>query len=270
MRATAFRVTALRTAARVLTATAVAFTVVGALALPAAAADDVPTGGTDYNMSVPVIGSAPPATSPTDPGGGASGGGSDGNGGGGSSSGGSAGGSGSGGGTGSDPVDTGGSTPQPAADDVLIAGGLYLSAVGGTARPTVNPFEGTTELWVTLRNLSTETIDATADFSIATVAGAPISATQVAIDDLKPAESRVVGTTLRGSGQWPFVAGSVTITPPDKIDDQDAAPVTRATLVFVFPWLLVIALILVALAVVLQRLSVRVTRPALEPVASPA
>lgn len=152
-------------------------------------------------------------------------------------------------------VATDSAAPVPAASDLEIAGGLYLSDISGTSRPTLNPLDGATELWVTLRNLSSETIDATADFSLATVFGARIDGAQVRVDSLKPKETRVVTTTLSGSGQWPVVVGRVTLTPPAQIDGQATAAVSRAGVVYVLPWLLLTGLALIALAVVLLRLT---------------
>ncbi|MEV7694570.1 hypothetical protein AB0N73_14695 [Microbacterium sp. NPDC089189] len=156
------------------------------------------------------------------------------------------------------PVATDTPAPELAASDVLIAGGLYLSDVTGASSPTLDPFQGKTELWVTLRNLSEESIDASALFSMSTVAGSHIDDRKVAVVALKPGESRVVGATLEGSGQWPLVVGRVTIEPPATIDGQQTAPVHRAAVVWVFPWLVTIGVLLVALALVLLHLSSRV------------
>lgn len=158
----------------------------------------------------------------------------------------------------------------PGSGDMVIAGGLYLGDVSASSRPTLNPFEGRTELWLTLRNLSTDTIDATADFSLATFYGERIDGSRVEITGLKPEETRVVGTMLQGSGQWPFVVGRVTVDPPDTIAGQKTAPVSRATVVYVFPWLLAIALVLVALALVLLKLSASILASAAVPTASTA
>lgn len=206
----------LRATARVALAAGAALVAVSLLAVPAHAADDDGASG-GIGLTVPVIGSAvTPAT--------------------GTAAGSSGRGSGTGGGV--DAVVTApAEEPAPAEGDLLIAGGLYLSDITGTSRPTPNPLEGKADLWFTLRNLSTDTIDATADFSIATLTGALIDDARVEIAGLKPGESRVVGATLSGTGQWPFVAGRVTLNPPDEIEGQPTAAVSRAAVVYVFPWL---------------------------------
>lgn len=235
-----------RSGARVLWATGAAMLVVGLIGLPAHAADD---SSGDIGVSAPVLGTNAPASGGSGTGAGA-----------GSSTpprGSSSGGAGS---APAAPV-TDAATPEPAANDILIAGGLYLGDVNGSSRPTVNPLEGRVDLWVTLRNLSEDTVDATADFRIVTPTGAELASRRVDVSGLKPQETRVVGATLEGAGQWPWVSGRVTIDPPDVISGQQTAPVTRETVVFVFPWLAMIGLVLVALALVLLRLGASVAAP---------
>lgn len=155
-------------------------------------------------------------------------------------------------------VNTAAPAPQPASTDIEVAGGLFLSDITGTSRPTANPFEGASELWFTLRNSSADTLDLTADFSVATLYGARIDGELVQVTAIKPGESRVVGVTLAGGGQWPFVVGRVTIDPPDTIAGQATAPVARAGMIWVFPWMLLGIGLIAALVVVLLRV-----RPAL-------
>lgn len=248
--------TRLRSWSRIVFAAGAAMITVSLISLPAHA-DDGSSG--DIGISVPVIGTTAPPVGGSDTGN--NGSGSTGSG----STGGSGRGSSSSSGSATTPdasvaTDTAG--PEPAATDILIAGGLYLGDINGSSRPTLNPFEGKADLWVTLRNLSTETITASAEFSIVSVFGSPIADSRVAVTDLKPGETRVVGTTLSGTGQWPLVTGRVTVDPPDVIAGQQTAPVTRETVVFVLPWLGLIGLVLVGLAVVLLRLSARVVSPA--------
>lgn len=227
----------LRSGARLLWATGAAMLAVGLIGLPAHAADDA-SGDTGIGVSAPVLGTTAGSGTPSR----------------GSAS----------GGAGSAPAApvTDAATPEPAANDILIAGGLYLGDVNGSSRPTVNPLEGRVDLWVTLRNLSEDTVDATADFRIVTPTGSELATRRVAVTALKPNETRVVGATLEGAGQWPWVSGRVTIDPPDVIAGQQTAPVTRETVVFVFPWLALIALVLVSLALVLLRLGATFATPA--------
>ncbi len=150
-------------------------------------------------------------------------------------------------------VTTSTSPPAAAVGDVEMVRGLFLSDIAGTARPTANPFAGTSELWITIRNSSTDTVDLTADFSLATFYGARIDGSSVAVSAVKPGETRVVSTVLSGSGQWPVVVGRVVVTPPDTVAGQATAPVARAAMVWVFPWMLLTVLLLAGVATVLVR-----------------
>lgn len=217
---------------RALAATAAACIALGAAAVPATAADDDEGSGLGISVTVisPVGGGGAGPTSTTRPGTrqvtpGAS----------------------------ASAVNTSAGAPEPAAADVEVAGGLFLSDIEGSTRPTANPFEGGSELWFTLRNSSTDTLDLTADFSLATLYGARIDGELVQVTAVKPGETRVVGVTLAGGGQWPFVVGRVTIDPPDTISGHATAPVARAGLIWVFPWMVLIAAVLVALSVILLR-----------------
>lgn len=223
--------TRVRRWARSILAVGTALVAVSLIAVPAHAEDADADG---IGISVPVVGTSAPAQSAPPVGRSSSGSSQT---------------------SGASAVATDSPAPVPAAGDLEIAGGLYLSDISGTSRPTLNPLEGATELWVTLRNLSSETIDATADFSLATAFGTRIDGAQVHVRSLKPKETRVVTTTLSGSGQWPFVVGRVTLTPPSQIDGQDTAAVSRAAVVYVLPWLLLTGLALIALALVLLRIT---------------
>ncbi|MCC4909799.1 hypothetical protein [Microbacterium sp. cx-59] len=240
--------------ARFLVAAGAAMLTVSLLSLPAHA-EDTSSGDGGIGLSVPVIGTTAPTTGGPSSGAVPSVRGS-------SSSG--------SGGAPSTGVTTDAAAPEPAASDILIAGGLYLGDVNGSSRPTVNPFEGTTDLWVSLRNLSDDTIDLTADFRIVAPTGAELAEHRVSVTGLKPDETRVVNARLSGAGQWPWVSGRVTIDPPDVIAGQQTAPVTRETVVFVFPWLGLIGLVLVVLALVLMRLGATLAAPAAAPAASGA
>lgn len=221
-------------AARMWAATGLAMLMLSLLATPAQAQDADPDG---IGISVPVIGPTPAAvaanTAPS--------------------------GTGRGGITPAAPAAVAANTvaPEPAAGDMLIAGGLYVGDINGGSRPTMNPWGGVADTWITLRNLSSETIDLSADFSLATVTGARISGDEVDVRALKPGETRVVGTSLEGTGQWPFVVARVTVVPPEVIAGSQTAPVSRAGIIYVFPWLGAIGLVVIAVAMVLLRVAVR-------------
>ncbi|OZD39018.1 hypothetical protein CH252_31165 [Rhodococcus sp. 06-1477-1B] len=245
-----------------------AFAAMG-LASPALASDA--DSGTPLTVSI-TDGSTPtptPTSSPSTAGPGATSGGPSS----GSSSGASRGTGGSTGGAstgvGSTGADTPGSGTSPAgqttpANEVSVGGGLFVGGLGGSGMPAPNPADGTVDMWFTVRNASTTPIDASADFWMD---GALFSNRLDAVDDvpitaLQPGETRVVAASLSGAGQWTLVSTHVTFTPPETVDGTAAAAVTLDALVVVFPWLIVLGAVVLALALVV----VRVVRAALPPV----
>lgn len=256
------RVRRARTGARVLIAAA-ASVLAFALLAPAAHAEDEDGGltlsETELGVSVKVLGPAAGTTQPP-AGGGATIPSSPAN------SGGTKGSSGSN----ADPVVTSPAADTPLDGELAVAGGLYLGDLNASASPTLNPFEGSTELWFTVRNRSQETVDAAADFSLANVFGGRLSIARVEITALKPGESRVVSTVLPGSGQWPVVVGRATFTPPSVIDGQQTAAADRAVTVFVFPWLLLIGGVLLVVGLIILRVTRQIEAPAAQAVAVPA
>lgn len=155
----------------------------------------------------------------------------------------------------------------PVTDEVNVAGMLYVGGINATAIPSLNPGAGTVEVWFTVRNASESVIDATASFwmdgSVFTnrldeVRDVPVTA-------LQPGETRVVSAQLQNGGQWTLLSTYVELTPPDSVDGTTLTPVTRDALVILFPWLLVLAVVLLVLSYVL----VRVLRSALAPAPAP-
>ncbi|WP_156495917.1 hypothetical protein [Microbacterium sp. T32] len=231
---------------------------------PATAADSHDDGTplsvtiTDGSTPTPSVSTSGPAS-----GAGGSGGGS-GSSSGGSVRGGTGGGSVSGGsGAGGPAGSAGGGTTTPT-NEVSLAGMLYVGGLNGTTTPLFNPADGTVELWFTVRNASTSVIDASARFWIdGTVFSNDLDAVNdVPIAGLQPGETRVVSASLHNAGQWTLISGHVTLTPPDAVDGTALTPVTRDGLFLLFPWLIVVLLIVAVLAWVI----VRVVREALPPV----
>ncbi|WP_295786010.1 hypothetical protein [uncultured Microbacterium sp.] len=249
-------------------ALALALAVVGALgaAAPALAASG-PESGTPLTVSI-TDGSTPAPSSGAATGTSAGGSSSGGSTSGGSSSNGSAVSRGAGattGGSGAGAGDAGAGTAGQStpAGEVNVGGGIYVGGLNGAGAPSVNPVDGTVDLWFTVRNASSTAVDATAAFWM----DAPVFSTRldgtgdVAITGLQPGESRVVSATLHGAGQWTLVSTHVSFTPPETVGGQAASAVTRDAFVLVFPWLLVLVAVVLALSVLVAR----VVRSALPP-----
>ncbi|PTT23166.1 hypothetical protein DBR36_00340 [Microbacterium sp. HMWF026] len=243
---------------------ALALVVVGALgaAAPALAASGAES-GTPLTVSI-TDGSTPAPSSSTSTGssvGGSSTGGS--SSGGSGVSNGSRGSSGTTGGVGTGDAGAGTAGETTPTGEVNVGGGIFVGGLNGSGAPSVNPVDGTVDLWFTVRNASSTAIDATAQFWM----DAPVFASRldgtgdVAITGLQPGESRVVSATLHGAGQWTLVSTHVSFTPPETVSGEGATSVTRDALVLVFPWLLVLVAVVLALGV----LVVRVVRSALPP-----
>lgn len=227
-----------------------------------ASAADNQDDGTPLSVTI-TDGSTP--TPSAGPGGSLPGGGAGGNGSpvGGSIRGGAGSGSAGGGGAGAPAGGASGGSAGPTGE-VSVAGMMYVGGLNGGTVPSFNPADGTVDLWFTVRNASTSVIDASAQFWID---GAIFSNRLGTVDDvpiaaLQPGETRVVSASLHGAGQWTLISGHVTLTPPDSVDGTALSPVTRDGLFLLFPWLIVVLLVVLVLAWVI----VRVVRSALPPV----
>lgn len=141
---------------------------------------------------------------------------------------------------------------------------LYVGGLNGNTFPDFNPADGTVDLWFTVRNASTSVIDASAQFSIdgAVFSNRLDTVSDVPIAALQPGETRVVSAELHGAGQWTLLSGHVTLTPPDSVDGTALSPVTRDGLFLLFPWLIVVLIVVLVISWVI----VRVVRDALPPV----
>lgn len=158
-----------------------------------------------------------------------------------------------------------GSTPP--ADEVNVAGMLYIGGINAAGTPALNPAEGTVTVWFTVRNASQSVIDATASFWMdGAIFTNRLDTVDVPVAALQPGETRVVSAELQHGGQWTLLSTHATLTPPDSVDGTALTPVTRDALVILFPWLIVVVAVLLLLTFVL----VRVLRSVLAPAPAPA
>ncbi|UFS59218.1 hypothetical protein [Subtercola endophyticus] len=135
--------------------------------------------------------------------------------------------------------------PNAAADEFDLGGILFLSGVSSDYGWSINPLAGDTSEHFTVHNVSQETIDLTANFSIVGPFGNEIARVDaVPITALKPDESRVIEAKLSGVGQWAFITAHATLVPPASVAGTPLTPVTRDGFLFVLPWFIVVLLIL--------------------------
>jgi len=142
--------------------------------------------------------------------------------------------------TGSDAVVT--TVPSPSAtpsdDEVDVGGVLFLGGLSSGYGWSINPFAGEAVTSFTVRNVSETVIDSTVRFSAQGPFGNRLSEVKVAVDDLKPHESREVSATLTGLGQWTFIETKATLTPPKSVQGTALEPTSRVQNIIVPPWLL--------------------------------
>ena len=155
----------------------------------------------------------------------------------------------------------------PTSNQASLGGKLFLDGVHSSYQPSVNPFDGTVTVAFTVKNVSKETVDATARFWATGPFGNDIgSVDKMAVTQLAPGESRVVSAELPGVGQWIFINAGYTFTPTATIDGVAVAPISRTAPLFIFPWgVAVIALLGVGSVVAIRFLLTR-ERTGVEPV----
>jgi hypothetical protein len=205
----------------------------GALAIvgsvPVWAADPADDSG---GVGLVVTVSPGPTPTPTSPSAGSSGSGSN------SSSGGSSGGS-------TTPTSAPVELPTEAIHDGFSLGGaLYVSGMTSRYVPSLNPLDGTLETSFVVQNLTDESVDVRARFSVSNLFGGRIDRTDPAAYTLEAGKSLTIEGELHGLGQWTFVTGQFTLTPPHVVDGITLVPLTRDAVVVFPPWFILLVLLL--------------------------
>ncbi|GAA3883898.1 hypothetical protein GCM10022381_27610 [Leifsonia kafniensis] len=155
----------------------------------------------------------------------------------------------------------------PTSSQVSLGGKLFLDGVESAYRPSVNPFDGTVSIGFTVKNVSNETVDASARFWATGPFGNDLgSVDAVPVTQLAPGESRIVSAELPGVGQWVLINAGYTFTPPATIDGVAVAPISRTAPLFIFPWALTVVALLGVSAVVAVRFLLTRERVGLAPV----
>ncbi len=162
----------------------------------------------------------------------------------------------SGGGRASDavPGDSTTGAATPGTDEVAVSPVLFVGGIEAAAIPSLDPIDGTVDVWLTVRNAGATPIDTTASFALqgAVLHNHLDGVDAVAVAALQPGESRVVSARLHHAGQWTLLTASATIAPP-AAQGSEAREVTRDALVVMLPWLVIVGLVVVVLLFVLIR-----------------
>lgn len=153
------------------------------------------------------------------------------------------------GGGGGEPSPTPASSPTPTPDAEGDSGLVQLGGLRAYGVPSWNPFASTVHVRVTVRNGLGSAFDATAAFELQTMTGQRIGAIVTErLRDLKPGETREVEVVLPGAGQWTLMRVVATVTPPRSVDGVELPALQRETWVIVFPWLVLVVLVIAAAA----------------------
>lgn len=155
---------------------------------------------------------------------------------------------------------SGATTPGPA--EQSIGGLLYVSGLITRYSYSINPFGGSLTIRATVRNVTSQPVDASARFWVTTVFRGRVGREVVMpVSQIAPGETRELLATVRGMGQWALVQAYMTFTPPEAIGDVQLQPMTRSSWVFFLPWAVLLAAVLVG-AGLLVRQRVQRTRRA--------
>lgn len=154
-------------------------------------------------------------------------------------------------------------TPTPTSDQLQtlpdgqsVGGVLYVSGLTTHYLPSLDPLGGSVRASFTVHNVSGTTVDSTASFELQNIFGRTLSTVSgVTVLRLKPGESRVVAGTLTHPAQWAFTRASFTLHPTSLVAGERLPSVTRDTIVFFVPWLILILLIIAITAYVIRRVA---------------
>jgi hypothetical protein len=139
--------------------------------------------------------------------------------------------------------------------DALDVGGiLFAGGVTATTQPSPSPRGGTAVLAMTVKNVSSTTFDSSMDFWLTSPLGDTIvRLDQISVAGLAPGETRTVKATMTNVGQWPAMMAHVTLTPPAAVENSELVPLTRDTIVWMWPFFALMMLGLLVAGYVLWR-----------------
>lgn len=125
---------------------------------------------------------------------------------------------------------------------------LSIAGISSSYTPSLNPFAGETTVTFTVRNAGNVALAGDLKAEVRGLFGIGLSApVEQEVSEMLPGSTRTVTATIAGVGQWIYLNPVVTVYP--KVDDTAPNPgplpsVTRDTVLFVVPWLLVAIIVL--------------------------
>ncbi|AWR21980.1 hypothetical protein AURMO_01390 [Aurantimicrobium photophilum] len=104
-------------------------------------------------------------------------------------------------------------------DPFNLGGVFYVGGLVAHASYPLTPFSPAAQVAFAVRNVSSQTLDATLDFTIENAVGMPIAKlSHYTIQNLKPGETREITALVRNIGQWGVYSARMTFVPPEKVD----------------------------------------------------
>jgi hypothetical protein len=142
-----------------------------------------------------------------------------------------------------------GSSPAPTAPATAGGSNGPLNVGGLSARfiPDLNPGRGAIVATIAVHNGSATAFAPKVRFTLTNPVGATIADSGVVVaQTIRPGATAQVTQRLDGVGQWAFVTAHATVTPPAVLDGHTMKPVLRDTLVFAFPWVGAVSVVLMS------------------------
>lgn len=122
---------------------------------------------------------------------------------------------------------------------------IYVGGLSSRYHWSINPFGGSLELSVPIRNASPDTLDVVAVFSANNLFGGHVgSKEKVVLLDIKPGETKTISGQVNGLGQWALVKSQVEVSRMGEEDAWGLGTVNRDRWVFFLPWFLVLLAVL--------------------------
>jgi hypothetical protein len=129
---------------------------------------------------------------------------------------------------------------------VDVGGVLFVSGVRTAYHRSWDPLGGALHVELTVRNASTQVVDASASIGATTLLGIDLGgADSIAVRGLNPGEIRTIGVDIGGVGQWGVLRAHVTVAPPETMAGVKLSPLARDTWVVVPPWYLLLLVVAV-------------------------
>lgn len=132
-----------------------------------------------------------------------------------------------------------------------IEAGLTISSISSSYEPSLNPFDGTTTMTLSLTNTGNVALGANTVAQVKGIFGIPLSGlTDVSIPEMLPGNSRTVTITVPGVGPYIYLAPHVSLAATTDAQALNAGPLPTAerdSSILVMPWGILAILLFIGL-----------------------